>query len=550
MYKEVRGLHQAAYILALFAIGSQILAVVRDRLLAHLFGAGSELDLYYAAFRIPDLMYVLFASVLSVYVLLPFVSRYTEEGGTKAGAQVISQVFTIFLIMYSGIALLLAATAHFYVPWLFPGFVDETPLLSTLIQILMFQAFLLGVSSLCGVVTQIGHRFVLYAISPLLYNLSIIFGVVALYPFMGLSGLVTGVVLGAFLHLAIQLPLVLRSEYRFGITPIFDWILLRDIFAVSVPRALTLSVNQIVLLILTSIASTMAAGSVSVFQFAFNLQSVPLAVIGMSYSVAAFPTLSTLLAKKKIHEFNNQLLTALRHIVFWAVPISALVIVLRAQIVRVLLGSGAFDWNDTRLTAAALAVFVLSLLAQSILLLVIRAFYAGGHSVMPFIVSMSSSLVAVGLAFFFHATYATSPLFKSVIEHTFRLEGVGGTEMLTLILAFTIGQFLQMFILLILSAKIFGINYARLWRLIFEAVIAAIAGGLSAYAALLFIVNGVNQETFIGIALQGLVAGIMGLIAIILVYRVFKAQELFEIYRSFHSRIFKTDVIAPQPDTI
>ena len=324
MYKEVRGLHQAAYILALFAIGSQILAVVRDRLLAHLFGAGSELDLYYAAFRIPDLMYVLFASVLSVYVLLPFVSRYTEEGGAKSGAAVISQIFSVFLILYSIIALVLALTATLYVPLLFPGFVDKAALLATLIQILMFQAFLLGVSSLCGVVTQIGHRFVLYAISPLLYNLSIIFGVVVLYPFMGLSGLVSGVVIGAFLHLAIQLPLVLRSEYRFGITTSFDWILLRDIFAVSVPRALTLSVNQIVLLILTSIASTMAVGSVSVFQFAFNLQSVPLAVIGMSYSVAAFPTLSTLLAKKKIHEFNNQLLTALRHIVFWAVPISAL----------------------------------------------------------------------------------------------------------------------------------------------------------------------------------------------------------------------------------
>jgi putative peptidoglycan lipid II flippase len=550
MYKEVRGLHQAAYILALFAIGSQILAVVRDRLLAHLFGAGSELDLYYAAFRIPDLMYVLFASILSVYVLLPFVSRYTEEGGGKAGAHVISQVFTIFLGMYTVIALVLACTTSLYVPWLFPGFVDKTPLLSTLIQILMFQAFLLGVSSLCGVVTQIGHRFVLYAISPLLYNLSIIFGVVVLYPIMGLSGLVSGVVIGAFLHLAIQLPLVLRSEYRFGLTTSFDFVLLRDIFAVSVPRALTLSINQIVLLILTSVASTMTVGSVSVFQFAFNLQSVPLAVIGMSYSVAAFPTLSTLLAKKKMHEFNNQLLTALRHIVFWAVPISALVVVLRAQIVRVLLGSGAFDWSDTRLTAAALAVFVISLLAQSILLLVVRAFYAGGHSVIPFIVSVSSSAVAVGLAFFFRASYVANPFFRGVLEHAFRLEGVAGTEMLTLIIAFTLGQFMQMFLLLFISAKIFNINYSKLWRLMFEAVIAALAGGFSAYAALLFVVNGINQETFIGIALQGLIAGVMGLIAIILVYRVFKAQELFEIYRSFHSRIFKTDIIAPQPDSI
>ena len=303
MYKEVRGLHQAAYILALFAIGSQILAVVRDRLLAHLFGAGPELDLYYAAFRIPDLMYVLFASVLSVYVLLPFVSRYTEEGGAAAGAKVIEQVFTLFLMFYSAIALILALTASFYVPWLFPGFLEQAGQLAVLVQILMFQAFLLGISSLCGVITQIGHRFVLYAISPLLYNLSIIFGVVVLYPAFGLSGLVVGVVLGALLHLLVQIPFVFRSEYRFGIAKAFDWKLMREVLSVSIPRALTLSLNQIVLLVLTSIASTMVAGSVSVFQFALNLQSVPLVVIGMSYSVAAFPTLSTLLAKKKMHEY-------------------------------------------------------------------------------------------------------------------------------------------------------------------------------------------------------------------------------------------------------
>ena len=550
MYKEVRGLHQAAYILALFAIGSQILAVVRDRLLANLFGAGPELDLYYAAFRIPDLMYVLFASVLSVYVLLPFVSRYTEEGGAKAGAQVISQVFSIFLVVYSVIAVVLALTASFYVPWLFPGFVEKTALLSTLIQILMFQSFLLGISSLCGVITQIGHRFVLYAISPLLYNVSIIFGVVVLYPLMGLSGLVTGVVLGALLHLAIQVPFVLQSEYRFGIIFKADWKLMRAVFAVSIPRALTLSVNQIVLLVLTSIASTMAVGSVSVFQFAFNLQSVPLAVIGMSYSVAAFPTLSTLLAKKKMHEFNHQLVTALRHIVFWSVPITALVIVLRAQIVRVLLGSGAFDWGDTRLTAAALAVFVVSLIAQSVLLLLIRAFYAGGHTMVPLLVAVTSSLTSVGLAFFFHLTYNINPFFKLAFERAFRLEGVQGTEMLVLIVAFAIGQFLQLGILMAVSVRTFSISYARLWRLFFEALAAAFAGGFSAYATLVFVVNGINQETFIGIFLQGLVAGIMGLIAIILVYRVFKAQELFEIYRSFHSKIFKTDIIAPQPDAL
>ena len=550
MHKEVRGLHQAAYILALFAIGSQLLAVVRDRMLAHLFGAGSELDLYYAAFKIPDLMYVLFASVLSVYVLLPFVSRYTEEGGAQAGAKVISQIFSVFLVIFSFISLVLAATAFFYVPILFPGFGDQSALLITLIQILLFQSFLLGVSTLCGVVTQISHRFILYAISPLLYNVGIIIGLVFLYPHFGLVGLVMGVVLGAFGHLAIQLPYVIKSEYRFGLVKDIDFKLIKDVFAVSIPRALTLSVNQIVLLVMVGMASTMVAGSVSVFQFAFNLQSVPLAVVGMSYSVAAFPTLSILLAKKKHQEFNLQLLTALRHIIFWSVPIAGLVIVLRAQIVRVLLGSGAFDWGDTRLTAAVLAVFVVSLIAQSILLLVIRAFYAGGKTFTPLWVATISSGVSIVLAIVLHKLYLTSVSFQGIIEATFRLENVSGTAVLMLALAFVVGQFLQLILLMILSTKIFAISYRPLVRLSLQSLCAAFGGALTAYGILAFVVDGINQDTFIGISLQGLTAGIGGVIMVVIIYRLLKSPELFEIYRSFHSRIFKTDVIAPQPDTL
>ncbi len=550
MYREVRGLHQAAYILALFAIGSQLLAVVRDRLLAHMFGAGTELDLYYAAFRIPDLMYVLFASVLSVYVLLPFVSRFSEEGGPAAGARVITQIFSLFLVFFSIVSLILLFSASWYVPKLFPGFAEHTPLLITLIQVLLLQSFFLGISSLCGVITQISHRFVLYAISPLIYNIFIIVGVVLLYPMFGLLGLVVGVVLGAFGHLLIQIPFVRKSEYRFGVTLSFDWKLIREVLLVSIPRALTLSVNQIVLLVLIGMASSLAAGSVSVFQFAFNLQSVPLAVIGMSYSVAAFPTLSTLLAKNKLTEFNHQLLTALRHIIFWSVPAAALIIVLRAQIVRVLLGSGAFDWGDTRLTAAVLALFVISLVAQAILLLLVRAFYAGGRTVVPLIVATVSSAFSVILAFILLSSFQANDTLRVGLERMFRLEGVSGTEVLVLALAFVLGQFVQLIVLMLISIRTFSINYLPLVRLLAEALLAALAGGFSAYAALIFIVGGINQETFIGITLQGLVAGVMGMTAVVLVYRVLKAPEIFEIYRSFHSKIFKTDVIAPQPDTI
>lgn len=550
VYKEVRGLHQAAYILALFALGSQILAVVRDRLLAHTFGAGAELDLYYAAFRIPDLLFVLFASVLSIYVLLPFVNQAVTQKNTAAGAVALSQVFTLFLYVYVVVAGALAYLAPWYVPRLFPGFVGQYETFVVLLQVLLLQPLLLGLSSLCGVVTQMNHRFILYALSPLLYNIGIILGISVLYPLYGLTGLALGVVIGAFGHLLIQVPFVVRSSYSFALVSHIDWSFIKRVLMVSVPRALTLSINQIVLLVLISIASLMAAGSVSVFQFAFNLQSVPLAIIGMSYSVAAFPTLSNLFAKKDQAGFNLQLLTALRHIIFWSVPIIGLVVVLRAQIIRVLLGSGAFDWGDTRLTAAMLAIFVLSLVAQAVLLLLVRAFYAGGKTMLPLWVALGSACISIVLAYCFRALYLNSEPMQTFLADLLRLRGVEGVEVLVLALAFVCGQFVQLLVLLAISVKTFKISYRPLWWLTIESVIAALAGGIAAYVTLAFIVDGVNQETFLGILIQGGVAGIMGLVAIILAYIATGAPELREIYRSFQTKILKTDIIAPQEEAL
>ncbi|MCA9361963.1 hypothetical protein KC906_01180, partial [Candidatus Kaiserbacteria bacterium] len=507
-----------------------------------------ELDLYYAAFRIPDLLFVLFASVLSIYVLLPFVDRAIATEGAPAGGRVLSEVFTASVWLYVIVAGALALLAPWYVPQLFPGFVGQHAELATLLQILLLQPFLLGLSSLCGVVTQMNHRFILYALSPLLYNVGIIVGIVFLYPVLGLAGLVLGVVLGALGHLLVQVPFVVRSEYAFSAVPRINWSLMKQVLTVSVPRALTLSVNQIVLLVLIGMASVMVAGSVSVFQFAFNLQSVPLAIIGMSYSVAAFPTLSNLFAKSDHDGFNRQLLTALRHIIFWSVPIIGLVVVLRAQIVRVLLGSGAFDWGDTRLTAAMLAIFVVSLVAQAILLLLIRAFYARGKTFLPLVVALGSGAVSLGLAYVLRILYVDNLALQQYLDDLLRLRDVLGAEVLVLALAFVLGQFIQLFVLLLVSVRSFAISYRPLLRLVTESVVACLAGAVSAYATLVFVVDGVNQETFLGIMIQGAAAGLMGLVAIILAYAVVGAPELREIYRSFQTKILKTDIIAPQDE--
>jgi putative peptidoglycan lipid II flippase len=546
MYSEIRGLHQAAYILALFAFGSQLLALVRDRLLAHTFGAGNELDIYYTAFKLPDLMFALFASVLSVYVLLPFVTRAREVGGAPSGANILGQMFTIFLVVYTLVATLLFIFAPYVVKVVFPGLVGDSETVVTLLRILLLQPLLLGISSLFGVVTQLSQRFVLYAISPLIYNLGIIFGIAVLYPHLGLVGLVVGVVLGALGHMLVQLPLILKSELSFGLVKQFDFVLLRSILFVAIPRAITLSVQQVVLLVLVGMATLMTAGSVSIFQFAYNLQSVPLAIIGMSYSVAAFPVLANLFAQNKQDIFNIHVYTALRHIIFWSFPIIALIIVLRAQIVRVVLGSGEFDWNDTRLTAAMLALFTIALTAQSFMLLLVRAFYAGGNTRLPLIIALIGASTAITSAYVFLHYFTNSLVFRSVLESLFRLEGTSGTEVFVLALAFVTGILIEMVILIAVATAMFGIKWEGIGKRVLEATSAALVAGGLAYSTLAFVVDGVNQETFLGILLQGALAGIVGVIGAIVTYRLFKSKELDEIYRSLHAKFFKKDVIGPQ----
>lgn len=548
VYREVRGLHQAAYVLAVFTLGSQLLALVRDRLLAHEFGASTNLDLYYAAFRIPDLLYVLFASTLSVYVLIPFVAERISGTDSSRARTLLSQIFSVFLIAYSLLALIIGICAPQIVSVLFPGFEAESETLIAMIRILLLQPFLLGISSLLGVITQFNQRFVLYALSPLIYNIGIIFGLIVLYPYYGLIGLAIGVVLGALGHLIVQLPFIMYSELSPRLTFSISFSDIKDVLATSVPRALTLSLHQLVLLCLIGFASIMAAGSVSVFQFAFNLQSVPLAIIGVSYSVAAFPLLAQLFAEKKFVEFSEHIMTALRHIIFWSLPIIALMVVIRAQFVRVILGSGAFDWNDTRLTAAILAVFALSLTAQAVHMLIVRALYARGDTRLPFIATLFSSLLALIFSFGSYLLFELYPELLRVLDSLMRLEGVKGTEVLALPLGYSLALIVNSAVLLFSARRELMLKLSVLFQNFLRATTAALVAGVVAYATLNFIVEGIQTDTLIGIFLQGFFAFVLGLLASFLSYFLMRSPELREAYRSLHRKIFKTTVIGPQDE--
>ncbi len=548
VYSEVRGLHQAAYVLGIFTLGSQVLALVRDRMLAYQFGAGVELDLYYTAFRIPDFLYVLFASTLSVYVLIPFVAERISGKGSESAQKLLSDIFTIFIVAYTVLALVVVITAPDIVRLFFPGFDTEIGTLVLLIRILMIQPLLLGLSSLLGVITQFGHRFMLYAVSPLIYNIGIIFGLVALYPYYGIQGLAWGVVIGALGHLLIQLPFVLRHELSPRLSLTVAWGDIGNVLRVSIPRALTLSLHQFVLLGFVGFASVMAVGSVSVFQFAFNLQSVPLAIVGVSYSVAAFPMLARLYSEKHFTDFSRLIMNALRHILFWSFPIVALLIVVRAQFVRVILGSGAFDWSDTRLTAAILALFALSLAAQAIHLLLVRALYATQNTRLPLYITIISSVWAIISAFVFHSLILLSDTFRTFLQTIMRLEDVQGIEVLALPLGYSCALIAETLFLLMLSRRQLFISARVLGATTLRGISAALVAGFCAYTTLNFYALRFEADTLLSIFFQGFFATVAGALGALIVYYLMKSPELIEAYQALHRRLFKTTTVGPQDE--
>lgn len=549
--KEWSGLHQAAFLLAATSFLSQCLGLLRDRLLAGSFGAGRELDIYYAAFRIPDLLYVTVASFVSVTVLIPILTQYREHSSREQEGRFVSRAATVFALAMMVISLVVALIMPILARIIAPGF-DALALqeLTLLARIMLLSPFLLGLSGVFGSVTQMEKRFVLYALAPVLYNIGIIVGLILFFPFLGLSGLALGVALGALCHLLVQFPALRMAGYRFvpQLPHGDEWHELRHIIAISIPRTITLAAHQLSLTGLFALASLLEVGSIAVFTLAWNLQSVPLALLGVSYSVAAFPTLSLLHARGEREQFVGYIREAARHLIFWSLPLSALAIVLRAHVVRVILGSGSFDWVATRLTAAAFALFVVSLVAQNLVLLFVRGYYASGKTRIPLIVNSLSSIGIIVIAPLLTWLFNHAPFFSRIIERLLRVEGLPGTSALMMPLSFAIGLVINVVIIWILFERDYGRFFSTIYDTLYQSLTTALLVGTTSYYALIAVQGFFNTETFLGIALQGLTAGGFGVAAGILLLIIFDNRELKELTTALQKKVTSRKLVLPEPE--
>ena len=548
--QETNGLHQAAFLLGVFAFASQLLALFRDKLLAYTFGAGSHLDLYYAAFRIPDFLFVTIGSLVSLSVLIPFLIVQYEKGIDET-KRFVDSVFTLFLLCISSASLLFICFAPHIISFVFPGFsFSEKKEVVSMMRILLFSPIFLGISNMYGSLTQSKHRFLVYSLSPLLYNVGIIVGITLFYPIFGMQGLVYGVVLGALLHALIQLPTVFHLELLPKITLSPDFRLVKELFLHAFPRTLTLSASHIAIFFLLSFASFMNPGSIAVFSLAFNLQSVPLSIFGVSYSMAAFPTLSRLSAKGDKEHFLSHFISSAQQILFWVIPSSVLFIVLRAHIVRVVLGAGQFDWSATRLTAAVLALFCVSLVFQSLTLLFVRGLYALGQTGRPFYITIISNAVIIAVSFGCIQLFTTVPLFQYFIESLLKISDIEGSVVTMLALGFTLGSIIEGVWIWFLFRKLCSGFSKPLIKSLFRISSAGIVMGFVTFLSLRVLGPLFGLTTFWAVFSQAVISGLVGIIAGVIILSILKSPELYSATHSIKKKFWKTSIVSPDSELV
>lgn len=550
--REYGDVNQAALLLGFFAVLSQLLGLMRDRSFAHFIGPSTQLDVYYAAFRVPDFIFLSIASLASITVLIPFLlSKMPDGKATEDARKFINDTLTVFLITLisvSGVAYLLMPKLVSIVA---PGFAVEAQVkVIEISRIMLLSPILLGLSNLFGSITQLFRKFFLYALSPIFYNLGIIFGVLFLYPKLGVAGLAWGVVLGALLHFTIQVASSWGSGFKVGFSSSINFSDIKQIVSVSVPRTLGLSFNNLALIVIVALASFLKGGSISIFNLSLNLQTVPLGVIGLSYAVAAFPTLTKSYSTGALEEFKDHLRSAARQIIFWSLPVTFLFIVLRAQIVRVILGSGMFSWDHTRLVAASLALFSVSIMAQGLIALFARAYYARGNTSRPLTINLISSSAIIVFSVLFIYLFNHYPFFMHFFGSLLKVSDLAGTEILMLPLAYSFGTILNFGLLWFFIKRDFMGKDEFIFQTFFQSLCGSFFIGTVSYFGLNIFSPLFGTSTFLGVFLQGFISGILGIVAGIAVLYLLKNRELVELAATFKTKFWRTKAATPPPEAL
>ncbi|MBI2040163.1 murein biosynthesis integral membrane protein MurJ [Candidatus Microgenomates bacterium] len=391
----------AAIIMATMMV-AKILGLVRDRLLAHVFPPDT-IDIFWAAFRLPDLLFsIVIFGALSV-AFIPVFTEHFESKGKEDAFALARSILNIFLTIFILAGILIYIFAPLIISTVIsPGFSQEKQAqVVSLVRIIVFGQAILVLGSFFIGILQSFQRFIIPALAPVFYNLGIILGIIMFSKEWGITGAAYGVIIGALMHASIQLPLVWSLGFRFKFPFKFFHPGVKEIISLVSVRTVGLAAEQINETVGLALASLTSIGSVTYLTFAQHLQVVPIGLFGATLAQAALPVLSSERARGRIEEFKITLLTTTHQILFLTLPATAILIVIRIPVVRLIFGASQFDWEATVLTGLTVAYLAIGLVAQSVSLLFVRGFYAMKDTKTPVFVSFIVVSINIALSFYF-----------------------------------------------------------------------------------------------------------------------------------------------------
>jgi putative peptidoglycan lipid II flippase len=372
-----RVLVTASLILTVAALASRLLGWIRLLVIGSQFGASRELDAYFAAFRIPDAIFQLVVAGALSAALIPVFAGYRARGQDREAWLLASSVINLVLIGLAGLSLIMAIFAPIFVPVVAPGFdAPTTELTVRMTRVMLISPVLIGMGAVVTGILNSYQQFTVPAIAPLLYNVAIIAAAIFLAPIMGVEGLAVGVAIGSLAHLAVQVPSLARVGQRYDLTIGLSHPGVRRVAWLMGPRTLGLAAGQLNFLVSTVLASGLPEGSLTAYNYAFQLSQIPVGVVGVSIAVALFPTLSQDAALGRVSEIRRQVSTAIRILLFVAAPLMAIMIVLREPLTDVFYQYGAFTESASDRTASALLFFAIGLGGHIVVHVLTRTFYA------------------------------------------------------------------------------------------------------------------------------------------------------------------------------
>lgn len=414
LFQEQKTILSAAFIISGMSLTASLLGLIKMRLYAGILGAGLQFDTFVAAFKLPDFIFQLIVVGSLNAAFIPLFSEIITKNDARSAWRFASNILNISLLLFSFVSLIIFIFAGQLTTIVAAGFdPSQTKELIDLIRIMLLSPILLGVSSFISGSLQSFKRFLIPFLAPIVYNFGAIFGVLFLYQPLGLKGLAWGVVLGSFLHLLIQIPLLLHLGFHYQPSVSFKDDLSRKMFFLSVPRTLGLAAEQIKAVILVNLASLLPSGAISVMRFGESIATVPVSLFGAAIAQASLPTLSHE-AMTDLEKLKETFLSSFHEILYLSVPSSIILIVLKIPVVRLILGVGRFDWNATVATAWVLAILAMSLFAQSLVHLIVRTFYALQDTKTPLFISIASVIVSLAFSVYFSSLYQVRGLVLGV----------------------------------------------------------------------------------------------------------------------------------------